>query len=169
MDILKLLFGSPTYVSQTDTRAGDPDPDPGDIWAFTDPDARASFARQGNLHALEHDIRFEVMRGEDWLPVELEYKREIRRLLEQGAVRNKGTYWFSSPFPSVYAAMRDGELTIGGKKVTFRKGEDLVFQCRMTRQANHAPDMPVLVARLSPTDRAVLCGQMGSAMQGMEP
>lgn len=167
MDILKLLFGTPQYVSRTDTSADDPDPDPSDLWAFTDPDAREQYARSGKLSALERDIRFEVMRAENWLPVEMEYKEEIRRLLREGAIRDKGAYWFSSPFPTVYFAVRDGEINVGGRQITFRAGDEVVFQCRMSRQMNPDPDLPVLVARLRPTDRAVLCGQMGGAMKEM--
>jgi len=63
MNILKSFFGTPQYVSQTDTTPDGPDPDPEDIWAFTDPDARTRFERKGKLEALEHDIRFEVMRA----------------------------------------------------------------------------------------------------------
>jgi len=167
MDILKLLFGTQQYVSRTDTTPDDPDPDPRNIWAFTDPDARERYTRQEKLHALEQDIRFEVMRAEPWLPVELEYKREIRRLLRQGLIRDKGTYWYTSPFPTVYSAVRAGEIAVGRIRIPFREGDDIVFQCRMARQKNPDPDVPVLVAHLSPTDGAMLCGQMGSAMKGM--
>ncbi|KKN35878.1 hypothetical protein LCGC14_0779370 [marine sediment metagenome] len=86
MNILKALFGSPQYVSRTDTTADSPDPDPNDIWALTDPDARDNYEEQGELSTLEHDIRYEVMRGGPWQPKELEYKREIRRLLLEGII-----------------------------------------------------------------------------------
>lgn len=167
MNILKALFGTPQYVSKTDTRADSPDPDPNDVWAFTDPDARDAYARQGKLRELEQDIRFEVMRGEPWLPMELEYKREIRRLLKEGKLADKGSYWYASPFPTVYRAVRDGSLTVDGKTYRFRAGDDVVFQCRMTRDMN--PDLtgPVLIARLKPTKKSMLCGQMGGAMKGM--
>lgn len=167
MNIIKLLFGTPQYISRTDTTADSPDPDPHDIWAFTDPDARQVYADQGKLRELEHDIRYEVMRGGPWEPDELEYKREIRRLLREGTITDKGAYWFTSPFPTVYRATRSGSLTIGGKVYSFRPGDDVVFQCRMTRDMH--PDMtgPVLIAQLRPTDKAQLCGQMGGAMKGM--
>ncbi len=63
MNILKELFGTSQYVSRTDTRADSPDPDPNDIWAFTDPDARDAYDQQSMLRELEHDLTFEVMRG----------------------------------------------------------------------------------------------------------
>ena len=167
MNIIKALFGTSEYVSRMDTTAESPDPDPQDIWAFTDPDARDAFAEEGNLEKLEHDIRYEVMRGEPWEEEELAFKREIRRLLRKGAITDKGSYWFTSPFPTVYRAVQDGELRIGKRTFEFRSGDDLVFQCRMTRDMNTRSIGPLLVDRLQPTNKAQLCGDMGGAMKGM--
>jgi hypothetical protein len=166
MNIFKVLFDMPDRVSRPDTSADSVDPDPNDVWAFTDPDARDRYARDGRLRALEHDIRYEVMRGAPWQPEELEYKREIRRLLRDGAVKPKGTYWFTSPFPTVYRAIRSGSLTVGGKRYRFRTGEDVVFQCRMARDMRPGSTGPLLIAKLRPTPDALLCGQMGGAMRG---
>lgn len=168
MNILKSFFGTPQYVSQTDTTPDGPDPDPEDIWAFTDPDARMEFESKGKLEELKHDIRFEVMRGESWFPEELEYKRGIQRLLRSGAVVDKGMYWFTSPFPTVYQSIRDGSLNIGGREYRFSEGDDIVFQCRMNRDMDRSLKGPVLVARLQPTSKAQLCGEMGGAMKGMQ-
>jgi hypothetical protein len=167
MNIIKALFGTSQYVSRTDTTAESPDPDPNDMWAFTDPDARDEYAAEGNLRELEQDIRYEVMRGGPWRPEEMEYKREIRRLLREGVIADKGSYWFTSPFPTVYRAIRDGSLITAGQRYRFRAGDDIVFQCRMTRDMHPELAGPVLVARLEPTTRAQLCGNMGSAMKGM--
>jgi len=167
MNILKALFGTPEYVSRTDTTANSPDPAPKDIWLFTDPDARDKYARDVRLEDLARDIKYEVMRAGSWEPEELEYKNEIRRLLWEGAISDKGTYWYASPFPTVYHARRDGSILIGGKKYRFLAGDDIVFQCRMTRDTNPNLDGPVLVADLQPTEKSMLCGQMGGAMKGM--
>ena len=167
MDIFKVLFDTPRRVSRPDTSADSADPDPDDVWAFTDPDARDRYARDGRLRALEHDIRYEVMRGEPWQPEELEYKREIRRLLRQGVVTDKGTYWFTSPFPTVYRAIRSGSLTVGGKGYRFRAGDDIVFQCHMARDMSPGSTGPLLITKLRSTDKVQLCGQMGGAMKGM--
>lgn len=94
-------------------------------------------------------------------------EREIRRLLREGVITDKGSYWFTSPFPTVYRAVRDGSLTVAGKRHEFRAGDDIVFQCRMTRDMNPELDGPALVARLKPTTKAQLCGEMGGAMKGM--
>ncbi len=167
MNILKELFGTSQYVSRADTRADSPDPDPSDIWAFTDPDAREMYERQGVLRELEHDLQFEVMRGGPWQSEELEYKREIRRLLREGAIGDSGSYWFTSPFPTVYRAARDGSLSVAGEQYRFRVGDDIVFQCRMTRDLRRESVGPVLIAQLQPTDKAQLCGEMRGAMKGM--
>ncbi len=166
MDILKTLFGISQHVSKTDTTSNSPDPDPNDFWIFTDPDARDVHARQGRLNELAHDIQYEVMRAGPWKPEELEYKYEIRRLLQEGTITDKGTYWFTSPFPTVYRATRDGSLTINGIEYRFRTRNDIVFQCRMVRDTNPDFGGPVLVGYLQPTDKSVLCSQMGSAMKG---
>lgn len=76
------------------------------------------------------------MRGGSWLPEELEHKRELRRLLRKGAIEDKGSCWFTSPLPTVYRAVRGGSLTVGGKQCGSRAGDDIVFQCRMTRDVN---------------------------------
>ncbi len=167
MNILKALFGSPQYVSRADTTADEPEPDPADVWAFTDPDARESYEKMGRLAELERDIRFEVMRGKPWMEDEIAYKREIQRLLGEGKLEDKGSYWFASPFPTVYRAVGKGELRVGENTYPFAAGDDIVFQCRMTRDSNPELSGPVLVARLRPTDKARLCGEMGGAMSGM--
>ncbi len=185
-DLLKALFGTPQYVSRTDTTADSPDPDPNDIWLLTDPDARDEYAKRNELREFEHDIRFQVMRGGAWLTDELDYKREIRRLLRKGVLADKGSYWYVSPHPTVYRAMRDGALAVAGRTHRFRAGDDIVFQCRKVprrqrecaaaRTARHAgcerdkaedDPGPVLVAHLQPTDKAMLCGEMQEAMTGM--
>ena len=166
-NLLKTLFGTANFIARADTTATSPDLDPNDVWAFTDPDARDDYARDGKLRRLEQDIRFEVMRGGGWQADELEYKSEIRRLLREGVIRDKGAYWFRSPHPTVYRAERDGALTVGGKTYRFRAGDDIVFQCRMERDESREDIGPVLIAQLQPSENAVLCGDMSGAMKGM--
>jgi len=167
-EILKRLFNTSQYVTRTDTTGDSPDPDPDDIWLFTDPDARDEYEQKGELSRLEHDIRFEVMRGGPWQPQELEYKRELRRLLREGALADKGSYWWASPHPTVYRAVRNGTLTVSGQTHRFRRGDDVVFQCRMARDIYQEEDpAPVLIKKLRPTNQAVLCGEMSGAMKGM--
>lgn len=168
MDILKALFGTPQYVSRADTTTDSPDPNPNDVWIFTDPDARDEYARRGELDRLAQDITYEVMRGGAWHSEELEYKREIRRLLRSDLIQDKGTYWYRSPHPTVYRANGGATLTISGKQYHFRNGDDLVFQCRMERDELDEDPGPVLIARLQPTNSAILCSDMKSSMKGMK-
>lgn len=167
MNLLKSLFGTPEFTSRADTTINSPDPTPDDMWLFTDPDARDTYVRDGRLKHLEQDIRFEVMRGGAWELDELEYKAELRRLLQDGAITDKGAYWYRSPHPTVYRAQRSGTLRAGGKTYRFESGDDIVFQCRMERDESKEERGPVLIARLRPTDRSILCGEMSSAMRGM--
>ena len=166
-NLLKSLFGTADFIARADTTANSPDPDPNDVWAFTDPDARDDYARDGKLRRLEQDIRFEVMRAGGWQADELEFKAEVRRLLREGIVADKGAYWYRSPHPTVYRAQRGGALTVGGKTYRFGAGDDIVFQCRMERDEFQEDPGPVLIARLQPTNNAVLCSDMSSAMKGM--
>jgi len=105
--------------------------------------------------------------GGGWQADELEFKSEIRRLLREGLIRDKGAYWFRSPHPTVYRAERDGTLVVTGKTVLFRAGDDIVFQCRMERDQRREDEAPVLVARLQPTQDAKLCSDMSGAMKGL--
>ena len=129
--------------------------------------ARARFEFGCRLDRLEHDIRYEVMRGGPWRPEELEYKSEIRQLLREGSVADKGTHWFRSLHPTVYRAQRDGALSVAGTNYRFRGGDDLVFQCRMERDEAAEDPGPVLIVRLRPTEAARLCGDMSRATKGM--
>ena len=165
-DFLKSLFGASGHVSRADTTPDGPDPDPNDMWAFTDPDAKDDYTRRGQLRELEHDLRFEVMRAEPWSLEDLAYKLEIRRLLREGVLADKGTYWYRSPHPTVYRAQRIGALTVAGTTYRFHTGDDLVFQCRMERDRVKDDPGPVLIARLQSTGQTVLCNDMPDAMKG---
>ena len=166
-NLLKSLFGTADFVSHADTTADSPDTDPKDAWAFTDPDARDHYARDRKLRRLEQDIRFEVIRAGAWQTDELEFKAEVRRLLREGLLADKGAYWYRSPHPTVYRAQHGGALSVGGKTYRFAAGDDIVFQCRMERDERQEDPGPVLIARLQPTNNAVLCSDMSSAMKGM--
>lgn len=158
-DLLKALFGTPHHESRTDTTPDSPDLDPNDPWAFTDPDARDEYARRGELKHLVHDIIYEVMRSGPWQAEELAYKSEIRRLLREGVIADKGTYWFRSLHPSVCRARRDGQLTVASSAYRFRAGDDLVFQCPWSA----TKPKKILVRRWSPACSPVrrLCCAVG--------
>ncbi len=140
--------------------------DPENVWLFTDFVAKANFRFEKRLEELEHDIRFSVMRGEPWQQEELEYVAEVRRLLGEVVIKPKGTWWWASPHPTVYIAGKKGHLRITGRVYKFRKGDEITFQCQMEREKNKL-NGPLIVGHFSPTDRSVLCGDMGTAMKGM--
>lgn len=136
-----------------------------DVWLMTDPVARARYEFNGTLDKLEHDIRYEVMRGQDWTPQDRAYLAEIARLERQGAVHRLASFWAVSPHPPVYRALRDGEFRLGGQRLAFHKGDEIVWACPMTRDAFNL-DLPVLVGDFQDERVRRLCGEMANAMQG---
>lgn len=136
-----------------------------EVWLMTDPVARARYEFSGTLDKLEHDIRYEVMRGGDWSELDRTYLREVARLESEGAVRKLASFWAVSPHPPVYRARRDGELRLAGQRIPFKKGEEIVWACPMTRDRFEL-DLPVLIADFNDTRVQKLCGEMTNAMQG---
>lgn len=144
--------------------------DPNDVWLMTDPVARARYEEEGMLEKLENDIRYEVMRGEPWQPEDIEYLKQIK-LLEAGKViRKLASFWSISPHPPVYRALKEGEIRIGGKRYPFKKEEEIVWACPMTRDMANL-DGPVLIEDLQSQKVKQLCGEMSNAMmgRGMKP
>ncbi len=135
------------------------------VWLMTDPAARARYEFRGMLDQLEHDIRFEVMRGLDWSALDRAYLTEIDRLQAEGAVRKLASFWALSPHPPVYRALRDGAFHLGGRAFPFRKGEEIVWACPMTRD-RFGLDYPVLITDMQDARTKRLCGEMANAMQG---
>ena len=132
---------------------------------MTDPVARARYEFRGKLNKLEHDIRYEVMRGQDWSKLDREYLTEIRRLEKAGAVRKLASFWSVSPHPPVYRAIADGEMVVDQHRITFRRGDEIVWACPMTRDRFDL-DRPVLIGDLQDAEVQRLCGMMINAMQG---
>lgn len=136
-----------------------------DIWLMTDPVARARFEFNGTLDRLEHDIRYEVLRGGTWSKLDRECKRELDRLEREGIIRKLSSFWDLSPFPPVYRARQDGELLLGGRHFPFRKGQELVWACPMTRDRFELDD-PILIGDFASAQVQRLCGEMADAMMG---
>ncbi|MFV1859135.1 MAG: hypothetical protein ACC647_07265 [Anaerolineales bacterium] len=135
-----------------------------ETWLMTDPVARARYEFDGTLNQFEHDLRFEVMRGEDWTASDREYLREISRLEKEGTVRKLASFWAISPHPSVYRARSDGELQVGERSLAFSKGDEIVWACPMTRDRFEL-DVPVLIGDFQNADFQRQCGEMVNAMQ----
>jgi serine/threonine protein kinase len=136
-----------------------------DVWLMTDPVARARYEFSGTLDELEHDIRYEVMRGQGWSDLDRAYLREIARLEHAGTVRRLASFWAVSPHPPVYRALADGEMHLGGKHVPFHKGDEITWACPMT-QDQFGLDVPVLIGDFQDERVQRLCGEMSNAMQG---
>jgi uncharacterized Zn finger protein (UPF0148 family) len=135
------------------------------VWLMTDPVARARYEFNGTLDKLEHDIRYEVMRGQDWSALDREYLREVARLEKEGVIHRLASFWAVSPHPPIYRALKDGEMHLGGRRVPFRKGDEIVWACPMTRDRFNL-DLPVLIGDFQDEHMKRLCGEMVNAMQG---
>ncbi len=134
-----------------------------DVWLMTDPVARARYEADGTLDQLEHDIRYEVMRGQDWSAADHQFVAETERLSQEGLIRRLASFWAVSPHPPVYRADRAGELRIGSATIPFWEGDQIVWACPMTRD-RLGLDEPVLVGDLKDARIQRLCGQMANAM-----
>ncbi len=139
--------------------------DPYNIWLLADPIAIANFILEGKLVELEQDIRYNVMRGEPWQEVDLEYLYEIKRLLELGVIKKTTSYWFCSPFPTIYKALKKGSLRIFRKKYIFKKGEEIVWRCQMDRELRNL-DGPVLIGKFTYKKMTMYCKEMENTMKG---
>lgn len=133
--------------------------DPEDGWLFTSRSAKDKYRREGKLDELERDIRNSVTGGKPWRPEDIEYLKEVQRLVDEGTVEEEASRWAVSPFPPVYKALRSGEMTIGGRIYSFKEGEQLVFQCRMEQEKKGLP-APVLIGKFTPAERDRYCGDM---------
>ncbi len=144
--------------------------DPNDVWLMTDPVARARYEQEGMLEKLENDIRYEVMRGEPWRPEDLEVLKQIKLLEARKIVRKLASFWSLSPHPPIYRALKDGEIRLGGKRYPFKKDQEIVWACPMTRDMANL-DAPVLIEDLRSQRVNQLCGDMSNAMmgRGMKP
>lgn len=140
--------------------------DSNNVFLLTDPGAKKSYEKENRLDTLIHDIKFNVRRGMLWNNDELEYIVEIRRLLKQDVIESNGTYWWTSPHPTVYYARMKGCIRINGKPFKFKKGDGITFQCRMAKEQRNLK-APLLIGKFNPTDKSKLCGEMKSAMKGM--
>src|SRR3990172_12862302 len=98
--------------SPSDTTAASPDPSPSDPWLFTDPFARELYMQRDLIDRLEEDIRTYVMSDGCWVPEELEYKLEVRRLLCEGLIAPVGSFGYLSPHPTVYRTLKEGTLRV---------------------------------------------------------
>jgi DNA-directed RNA polymerase subunit RPC12/RpoP len=134
-----------------------------DVWLMSDPVALAGYQFEDTLDRLEHDIRYEVLRGGTWSELDRAYLREIERLEKAGLVRRLASFWATSPHPPIYRALADGELVIGGRRYQFRKGQEIAWACPMTRDLFDL-ESPMLIGDFQSARVKQLCGEMSNAM-----
>lgn len=156
-DILKTTLAVGADAAVSDTTADCPDPDPYDVWLFTDPAAKEVYARQGRLDLLEQDVMTHVMYAGRWAREELELKTQLQRRLREGALIPKGSFVYISPHPSVYWAVHDGVLQIGGQKFHYVLGDEIAFAPWLMRA--HTPSLqgPARIARFRAASTLRLC------------
>ncbi len=135
------------------------------IWLLTDNIAKENIKYEGKLDDLKHDIKYNVLRNESWHTEDLAYIKEINRLVQEGIIKKTTSYWFSSPFPSIFKAMHRGKLKILGKKFYFKKGDDIVWQCQMGREM-HKLVGPVLIGNFTLNKIRMFCKEMENATKG---
>ena len=157
--ILKSTVNGKVDCSQADTTAASPDPNPTDLWLFTDPLAREIYRRQGQLEALEEDITTDVMVQGEWAPEDLECKCEIRRLLREGRLSPGSSFGDKSPHPTVYHASGEGVLNIDGRRFPFDTGDDLVFEPWLARVTHPGLTGPIRVGWLHQATRLCLSSE----------
>lgn len=136
-----------------------------DVWLMTDPVARARYEFNGTLDKLEQDIRWEVLRGGTWSTLDREVKRQLDELERQGVIRKLASFWSTSPFTPVYRALKDGAIILDGKRFPFRKGQEMIWACPMTRDRFDL-DYPILIGDFESESVQRLCGEMREAMMG---
>ena len=152
-----LLAGAPVTTFQEIINAAGDEPDPGDVWLFTDPAAKTYYAKEGKLARLEQDIRKYVMFFGRWGPDELEFKREIDRLLYFNVLAPRPAFGHLCPHPTIYRAMREGKIRLIDEQFPFRIGEDIVFEPWIARVSHPGLVGPLRIGWLDTTKRFLLC------------
>lgn len=136
---------------------------PDNVWMMTDPVAKAKYEHQGRLDELEQDIRFEVLRGRPLSAEDIAFAQQIDWLEQTGVVKRMASYWAVSPHSPIYRAEQAGHLSLAGRTLEFRRGDQLVWLCQMGMETFDS-DVPVLIGNLRSAHVSRLCGDMGNAM-----
>ncbi len=114
-----------------------------DAWAFTSQRAYHEFERDGTLEKVRRDIEENVLERSDWAEADKAFLNEIHRLQAEGVVEEKASYWYCSPFPPTYRALKDGTVV----SRSFRPGQDIVY----VPAKNIDADERLIVGAFSPT------------------
>ena len=125
--VMKSSFGFAESPASGDTCSDGSSIHPDDLWLFTDPTARAIYSQQGRLDQLKQDIRTYVRRESQWDPDEVDFKRELQRLLKAGLIVPEPAFGHLSPHPTIYQAIEEGAIEIAGERHAFDIGDQIVF------------------------------------------
>lgn len=135
------------------------EPKPDDVWLFTDPAAKEKYSRLGTLDQLEWDIRNFVMYNGRWSSDELQFKREIERLLRSGVLTPKDSFGHLSPHPTIYSADQDGAIVISGVVFNFDAGDEIVFEPWLSRLSHPGLAGPLRIGRLDTVNKWILSNE----------
>jgi hypothetical protein len=155
--ILKARINGTHDHSSSDTSGNSPEPSPTDPWLFTDPFACAFYRKAHRINLLEEDIRMYVMYDGTWASEELEYKLEVRRLLQEGIITAVGSFGSLSPHPTVYGTLKEGNLRVTGREYSFNSGESLIFEPWLSRYSDPGLNGPFRIDKLYPVSSLCLC------------
>lgn len=132
------------------------EPSPNDVWLFTHPAAMATYSRQGLLDRLERDIRNYVMYNGRWSSDELQFKREVQRLLQSYVLTPKNSFGHLSPHPTIYSADQKGAIVIGGVVFNFDAGDEIVFEPWLSRLSHPGLAGPLRIGQLDTVNKCFL-------------
>jgi hypothetical protein len=104
-----------------------------------------------------------------WGPDELEFKREINRLVRSKTLTPRSAFGHLSPHPTIYQANTDGVLQICGEHYYFKSGEDIVFEPWPARLAHPGLIGPLRIGRLAPAIFFDLCCDEFPQLDGLSP
>ncbi|MEK7441092.1 MAG: hypothetical protein AABZ78_09870 [Chloroflexota bacterium] len=157
-DILKDQEDDRLFPVAADISIAALDPQPDDLWLFTDPIAKELYTRQNKLDQLQEDILRYAMCNGRWAANDLKFFGEVQRLLRDKTIIPKGTLGYRSPHPTVYRAVRESAFEIAGRKFHFEIGNDLVFEPWLARVSTPSSASPVRIGKFRTVANFCLCG-----------
>jgi hypothetical protein len=165
--IPKVAVGAPKARSNADTKGDGNAPKSEDLWLFTDPSARLMYFRQGRLAHLRWDIRTHVMCNWRWSPDELEFKRELKRLIKANVLKPLPAFGHLSPHPTIYQAVEEGFVEVAGEKYYFGISDQIVFEPWLVRLSHPGLRGPLRIGRLDTTTKFHLCCEAFPELEGL--
>jgi hypothetical protein len=137
------------------------------VWLFTNPLAKAIYARRGMLSELERDIYTFAMFQGKWGADELEFKRKIDELCRAKLVSTETCFGNISPHPTIYKALMRGRIEICGEKYYFQIGDEIVFVSWSERLSHPGIKGPLRIGHFETSDNICLCRQAYPQLTGL--